>query len=82
MPSKDELLQAMARGIEDNMVYVVSKREAKTFAQAALTAIIEAGYAVVPREASEGMVDAVPRLDLIVAAQAYTAMIQAGEIKP
>ena len=46
-----DVIEAMARGIVENMVYKVSKREARCFTQAALTAAREAGFVIVEQSA-------------------------------
>lgn len=58
MPSDDEIVQAMARGIVENLQYKVTKREAKCFAHAALDAQRAIGLVSVPVEPTEAMIKA------------------------
>jgi hypothetical protein len=49
---------------------------------AALTALLtDSGWSLVPSEATDEMLDAPERLDMIVASWCYKAMIQAGAYK-
>lgn len=84
----DELVEAMARGIEGNMIYVVKRQEAKAFAQAALTAL-QKDNVVIPRsvlsEYRSQVEQALGAHGIALTERgeaARTAMIQAGEIRP
>jgi hypothetical protein len=56
MTDHEKALEAAARAVRDNMIYVVSAKEAKVFAQDAITAYLaqrEAdGFVMVPVEAT------------------------------
>jgi len=55
---REDVVEAMARGIAENLQYKVTKSEAKCFAYAALSAIEAQGLAVVPVGPTEAMVKA------------------------
>lgn len=80
--NRDELIEAMTRALMAGLVE--PKHGDRIDAQAALQAIEDAGFAVVPVEPTEAMITAgakpVPVLaDNFIAKQVYKAMIEASQ---
>lgn len=92
----DKLVEVVARAIhescsqQDVMGYLDANLDCEILAQAALSAIREAGYVVVPAEPTEGMICAgiidrheqpVPEAWSLATVNIYKAMIAAGAIQ-